>query len=64
MCSPRNELSLANGILYGGWCGRPALWDSEAGNLGDQDILLSTHESRAVADATNPGPFFVQPLMG
>ncbi len=52
----RHELSLAGGMHYGGWSGRPALWDHEAGNLGDQDLLLATKESRAVAPRPSRTP--------
>jgi SAM-dependent methyltransferase len=52
----RHGLSLAGGVHYGGWSGRPALWDNEAGNLGDQDLLLATKESRAVAPRPSRRP--------
>ena len=40
----RNKLSLANGMHYGGWPGRPDLWDEGTGKFGDQDLLLATKE--------------------
>ena len=38
----RHGLSLADGMYYGGWSGRPPLLQRQSGNLGDQDILLAT----------------------
>ncbi len=38
----RNGLALDEGVHYGGWCGRPPLWEEGNGNLDDQDLLLST----------------------
>lgn len=37
----RHGLSLADGMFYGGWCGRPDLWGDGTGDLGDQDLLLA-----------------------
>jgi SAM-dependent methyltransferase len=37
----QHGLSLADGMNYGGWSGRPPLYSDEAGNLGDQDILIA-----------------------
>jgi SAM-dependent methyltransferase len=45
----RYGLSLADGVHLGGWCGRPGLWGHEAGNLGDQDIVLATKVGRTHA---------------
>jgi len=45
----RHGLSLADGVHLGGWSGRPALFADEAGNLGDQDLLLATKVGRTVA---------------
>ncbi len=38
----QHGLSVANGVHYGGWCGRPDLWGDGAGTLGDQDLILAT----------------------
>jgi len=45
----RHGLSLADGVYYGGWCGRPDLWGDGAGGLGDQDLLLAAKVGRPVA---------------
>lgn len=45
----RHGLSLADGVHFSGWCGRPALWGDETGNIGDQDLLLATKVGAPVA---------------